>query len=355
MEVISMLDIYCGSDALATIKAQGLEQNVFSNMLGASGGPKWFSLFGLDKYLFGEYFKDRTAELNLIGSSAGAFRFSALSQNDPVAAITRLATLYSQTVYSAKADAKEITDKAERLLEQVLGKNGTAEIINNKIYKAHFIVAKCQGLTAFEQKFPLLLGLVSSMVLNQVDRGLLAKQYQRFIYHHPQSQLRIDDHFNFNTQYQPLTATNLAPALVASGSIPVVMQGIRDIPGSPKGMYRDGGIIDYHFDIKLAPNNGLTLYPHFSSSPKAGWFDKNLSRKVSPDYYKKTVMLVPSEKFIASLPFGKIPDRKDFTAMQANTRIKYWQTVLQESERLAEHFDQAIKDPSNFNFKQMPS
>jgi hypothetical protein len=39
--------------------------------------------------------------------SAGAFRFAALSQQNPIAAITRLATLYSQTTYSEKAKNKE--------------------------------------------------------------------------------------------------------------------------------------------------------------------------------------------------------------------------------------------------------
>jgi hypothetical protein len=346
-----MLEIYAGKNALKTIQEQGFRQELFTTMLGASGGPKWFSLFGLDKYLFGEYFKDRTAELNLIGSSAGAFRFAALSQQNPIAAITRLATLYSQTTYSSTANANEITDKAIALLDEVLGCNGCEEIINNPVFKAHFIVAKCRGLTAFEHKLPLMFGLISSMALNQVNRGLLAKQYQRFVYHHPTSQLTIKDDFNFNNQYQALNQQNLASALLASGSIPIVMKGIKDIAGSAKGMYRDGGIIDYHFDIDITPSSGLTLYPHFSSIPKAGWFDKNLTRKVKEQHYKNTVMLVPSDKFIARLPFGKIPDRKDFTDLDATTRLKYWQTVLKESDILADEFAKIVAISNTENIK----
>ena len=346
-----MLDIYCGSNALKTIQEHGFKQELFTTMLGASGGPKWFSLFGLDKYLFGEYFKDRTAELNLIGSSAGAFRFAALSQQDPVAAITRLATLYSETTYSQTADAKEITEKAITLLDDVLGDTGYEEIINNPVFKAHFIVAKCRGLTALEHKLPLMLGLVASMVFNQVNRGLLAKQYQRFVYHHPKSQVTISDDFNFNNQYQALNKQNLPSALLASGSIPIVMNGIKDIAGSAKGLYRDGGIIDYHFDVNISPSAGLTLYPHFSSTPKAGWFDKNLARKVSAKHYQNTVMLVPSNEFIARLPFGKIPDRKDFTDLDASTRIKYWRTVLKESEILADEFAKLVATSTTENIK----
>lgn len=346
-----MLDIYCGSNAIKTIKEHGFKEEIFSTMLGASGGPKWFSLFGLDKYLFGEFFKNRKAELNLVGSSAGAFRFAALSQNDPVSAITRLATLYAETTYSAKADKSEITAKAKALLEAVLGANGSNEIINNPIFKAHFIVAKCRGLTALEQKAPLLLGLISSMALNQVNRGLLAKQYQRFVYHHPKSDLTINDAFNFNTQHRALNNENLIDSLLASGSIPVVMEGIKDIIGSPKGMYRDGGIIDYHFDVDIKPASGLTLYPHFSPTPKAGWFDKNLARKVNSQYYANTVMLVPSPEFIANLPYGKIPDRKDFLDLTPETRLKYWQTVLKDSECLADEFAKIVTTLDTKNIK----
>ena len=82
-----MLDIYAGENALKTIQQHGFNQSLFTNFLGASGGPKWFTLFGLDKYLFGDFFQNRTTELNLIGSSAGAFRAACLSQNDPVAFI----------------------------------------------------------------------------------------------------------------------------------------------------------------------------------------------------------------------------------------------------------------------------
>ena len=95
-----MIDIYAGKTAAKIINEQGFKPELFTSFLGASGGPKWFTLFGLDKYIFGEFFKHRTQPLNLIGSSAGAFRSACFAQNDPVAAIKRLAKSYSQTRYS---------------------------------------------------------------------------------------------------------------------------------------------------------------------------------------------------------------------------------------------------------------
>ncbi|RLV61163.1 patatin-like phospholipase family protein [Parashewanella curva] len=334
-----MLDIIAGKSALKTIEQHGFNQDLFSVFLGASGGPKWFSLFGLDKYVFGEFFKNRTEELYLIGSSAGAFRSACFAQNDPVAAISRMAESYSETIYSGEVDASEVSAKAIELLDYALGDNGVEEIIGNQVFKTHFLVNKANGFMQSDSKGLQLASLFKSYLLNRVDRKLLKSQFDRYVFHHPQSQLQINDPYGFNTQHVELTNENLKQALLASGSIPLVMEGINDIPGAPKGKYWDGGIIDYHFDFQISHNDKLVLYPHFNPEPKAGWFDKNLSRKVMNQHYDNVVMLVPSAEFIASLPYGKIPDRKDFETMDAETRIKYWKTVLAETEKLADSFD----------------
>lgn len=339
-----MLDIYAGKTALKVIRENGFKADLFSTFLGASGGPKWFTLFGLDKYLFGEFFNHRTAELNLIGSSAGAFRSACFAQADPVAAITRLAHSYAETVYSKRATRAEITGKAIDLLDYVLAENGQDEIINNQVFKAHFLVNKSNGLVASENKLALSMGLFNSFVLNKINRKLLRHQYQRFVFKAPSSKVKIDDYCNFDTHYINLSTANLKESLLASGSIPLVMQGITNISDAPKGMYRDGGILDYHFDIKVTAQTGLILYPHFNAAPKAGWFDKNLKRSVLAENYDKTVMLVPSEKFVDSLPYGKIPDRTDFTEMTPTNRIKYWKAVLCATELLAADFDTKINN-----------
>lgn len=337
-----MLDIYAGEHARQQLLENGFSASHFSAMFGASGGPKWFTLFGLDKYLFGEFFKNRTTPLDLVGSSAGAFRFAALSQDNPVDAITKLAKTYSTTVYSSNADANEVTTKALELIEAVYQEDGIKYATNNSIFRPHFIVAKCHGLTASQNKYLQLAGLLGSVMLNRIDRGLLRHQYQRFVFRPTASDLTIADQHQFNTQYHSLSQHNFKQALLASGSIPMVMNSVNKIDGAPNGVYRDGGIIDYHFDIALPENQGLILYPHFNHSPKPGWFDKNLIRPCQQKHYKNVVMLAPSQAFVASLPFNKIPDRKDFTDMDATTRIKYWQQVLKQTEQLADSLHHVI-------------
>lgn len=58
-----MLTIYAGKQALQTITEKGFTPHIFTTLLGASGGPKWFVLYVLDKFLFGEFFKVSMAKL----------------------------------------------------------------------------------------------------------------------------------------------------------------------------------------------------------------------------------------------------------------------------------------------------
>ena len=348
-----MIEVYAGKSALKTINEQGFSQELFNAFLGASGGPKWFTLFGLDKYIFGQFFKDRQTPLNIMGSSAGAFRAACFGQDDPVAAISRLAHYYTNTVYSSnKPTPKEITDTGRILLDNVLGDTGVQEIINNPIRKAHLVVVKSNGLAASENKLVQGAGLLSSFVKNKISRTCLKSQYERFIFQPQSSDLTISDPDEFATTITYLNEQNLKDALLASGSIPMVMQGIKDIAGCPTGIYRDGGIIDYHFDIKIH-NPGLVLYPHFSQTLKAGWFDKSSSRNVRAQNYDQAVVICPSKEFVQILPYQKIPDRTDFTELESNERIASWQQVLTKSDQLADSLHEFIETQAIHAIKPM--
>ncbi|MCF2946747.1 patatin-like phospholipase family protein [Paraglaciecola aquimarina] len=334
-----LLDIYAGKKAFMRIQQEGFSADLFDTILGASGGPKWFVLAGLDRYIFPEFFAGRAKPIHAIGSSAGAFRMACFAQQDPLAAINRLADRYSHTVYSDKPTAKEITQKGVALLDYVLGENGPEQIINNPLIKAHFIVAKCKGLTKHENKLIQMAGLGLSAGANFINRRWLDKFYQRYVFSVPNTKLKFNDPYSLSSFSAELSKQNLSQALMASGSIPVVIEGVQDIQGVPKGVYRDGGIIDYHFDLKFAPVDGLVLYPHFYSKAVPGWFDKSIkNRTPHSSSYDNVVMLVPSDEFIANLPYGKIPDRKDFETMPAEQRINYWQAVISQSDQLGQTF-----------------
>jgi len=124
---------------------------------------------------------------------------------------------------------------------------------------------------------------------------------------------------------------------------------VRQIAGAPQGVYRDGGLLDYHFDIPFPLEEGIVLFPHFSERIIPGWFDKLLKwRKPTPANQDNLLMVAPSQAFIEKLPHGKITDRADFNAYAGRneSRITYWHAVLGETERLHDELAQVLEGGS---------
>jgi hypothetical protein len=143
-----------------------------------------------------------------------------------------------------------------------------------------------------------------------------------------------------------LREDNLRQSLHASGAIPFVLTGERDIPGAPPGQYWDGGIIDYHFDLDQYRGEGLILYPHFRAGIVPGWFDKFLPwRQGALRDARSLVLLCPSPDFVATLPHGKIPDRGDFGRFSPEDRVHYWETCVAAANALAEEFAALVDGP----------
>ncbi len=336
------LAVYAGKSALAQIKQQGISQQQIKMLVGASGGPKWFVLAGLDRYLCGEFFKDRTNELYTLGSSAGAWRFACYGQDDRLAAINRLISGYSQLCYPKKASISQVSQQSQQLLSEVLGAEGAMQVVANPIIKSTIIVAKSLGLTSFEHKALQLPGLLSSAVANRFKRQYLNKFYQRMVFTNDSNQHSFAYDDGITSKVIALTAQNYQASLQATGAIPLIINGVKDIAGAGPGMYRDGGIIDYHFDQPFLPHrqaSDLVLYPHFQNEFKPGWFDKYINNRYSAkQHFDNVVVLAPSQEFVRSLPYAKIPERTDFTEMSDSQRLKYWHLVISESYRLADEF-----------------
>lgn len=343
--VSAPLDIYAGPRALRLLREHGFHPLMFDYFIGASGGPKWFVLTGLDRVMFPEYFSNRGGQMQIIGSSAGAFRAVCAVQRDPLAAINRLATHYANTVYSDKPTSQEITQKAKTLLGDMLGEHGQEDVLVNPRFKAHIIAARCKGLVSGQGKLSQLSGLALSAAANALHRKHLQRSFTRTIFSAPDSSLEVYDPYELKTERAELGFNNIKDALLASGSIPMVLDGVTNIVGAKPGVYRDGGIIDYHFDLAFGPHKGLVLYPHFYPRPVTGWFDKALKKRlVHASSYDNVVMIVPSASFVENLPYQKIPDRKDFETMRPQQRIPYWETVISESDRLGEYFMQQVEN-----------
>jgi hypothetical protein len=298
----------------------------------------------MDRVLIADLLAGRSRPLDAVGSSIGSWRHAAMAQPDPVEAYDRFEKAYlAQSYRSAKPSVPEITQVALWLMNSLLGEQGGHSVATHPWLRSHIVTARGKGLNAQQPGKRLIAGMGMAALGNAVSRRTLPASFQRVVFAPEQaSPLRplLD---GFDTQYVGLSEANVFHALMASGAIPYVFEGVYEIEGAGKGAFWDGGIIDYHFDLQRLPRDEVWLYPHFSNRTTVGWFDKFLpwraDQQVSVD---QLIMICPTDEFIASLPFGKIPDRRDFGKIPESVRETYWHRCVDESQRLADEFHQLI-------------
>ena len=340
----SSLSLRAGPDALAIIRERGLQPTDIDVIPGASGGAKWLSIAGLDRFLFGEFLQAaRDRPLHLIGSSIGSWRMACLAQRDPVAALDRghHAYIYRQN-YTARPSVREVTHVMANVLDFMLGPTGVDDILEHPWARMHIITAEGRGLAASERRLLLAASMAAAAVGNLVSRRTLAWQMRRCIFHSCGEETPFRRIADLPTAHIPLTRDNLRAALLASGSIPLLVEGVK-VPGTPAGVHWDGGVLDYHLDLDFGAGDGLVLYPHFYSHVVPGWFDRSMHwRRARGENFRRALLIAPSDEFVATLPGGRIPDRKDFYAFPPAERMKRWQSVLDASARLGDELRELL-------------
>lgn len=340
----SSLTLRAGPAALAIIRERGLRPEDVDIVPGASGGAKWLSIAGLDRFLFGEFFQvPRQRPLHLIGSSIGSWRMACFAQKDPVAALERghHGYIYDQR-YSPKAPAREVTEVLGRLLDDLLGPTGVDEILSHAWARIHVITAMGSGLAASSQRLAIGASLAIAALGNFVSRKSLALQLKRYVFHTAGSDTPFLHLSDLPTTHLPLTRDNARAVLLASGSIPLVVEGVA-IPEREGEMHWDGGVVDYHLDLDFGTGSGIVLYPHFFDHIVPGWFDKGMKwRRAGATNFSRALLMAPSQEFVASLSGGKIPDRTDFYSMSESERMKRWQGAADASTQLGDELRELI-------------
>jgi hypothetical protein len=342
-----MLKILAGRSALAHIRERGLKPEDVRVIAGAAGGPKWLVLNGLDRYLFSFWLKGRATPLFLVGSSIGAWRFAAVAQNDPQAALDRLETAYIHQRYEKKPTPREVTRESQKIMDSYLDERTVQEVLDHPYLRLNIMAVQCLGAAADDHQVKLALGLVGAALCNAIHRNFLKMFFRRALFFNPRNLPPFMGMDQFPIQNTPLDHRNLKPALMASGSIPLVMSGIRNIPGVEKGTYRDGGVIDYHLDIPFLKGGvGIVLYPHYMPRIIPGWLDKKMTwRRPNPQNMSRVLLVAPSDDFVKQLPYGKISDRNDFWLFKNRDqeRFVYWKTIVKKGQQLAEAFHEAVE------------
>lgn len=337
----ALLDIRAGPVARQYIERHGLTPTAVRAVAGAAGGPKWLMLGSLDRWLFGDWLHGAGPTVELVGSSIGAWRFAmACSLNHPAGCISQLESAYIEQCYSAAPSRDEITQTTRGILDGCLDDTVLQGVLEHPRFRLTAITARSRGPAAAEGRLPLGIAGVAAATLNLIHRPWLGSLFERVLFQSPGSRIHVAAD-GIATRRVILSRDNMADAIYASGSIPMLMAGVRDPAGAPRGCYRDGGIVDYHIDQPLI-DDGVVLMPHFAGRVTPGWFDKWVQRH--PRFTRRLLLVGPGPGLLARLPHGRVPDRHDFRryAGHDDARIRDWRQAVGEGERFADAFARAV-------------
>ena len=340
----SSLTLKAGHRALTRIRERNLQPADVGTLPGAAGGPKALGIQGLDIALFGGWLASAPRERSLIGASIGSWRFASAYLPEPAVALRRLGDLYTGMRFAKGVSMAEVSRRCAQMLDELLQQQDAA-VLDNADYRLNIVVVKSHGRLAEDGKRALGLGLSSVVGNNLLGRARLSRHFERVILHDARMAPPLHPLTDFPSRCLPLDVGNLRHALLASGSIPFVMEGVRDIPGAGPGTYRDGGLLDYHLDLPYSGDD-IVLYPHFTDRIIPGWFDKGMPwRRGDATRLQDVLLLAPSRDYLARLPYGKLPDRKDFSRFIGDDagRERYWRLAMAESQRLGDDFLELVE------------
>ena len=337
------ITIRLGARARQRIASEGLNAADIAIVPAAAGGPKGLILHGIDTWLFGDWLPAAPRQRQLIGASIGSWRMAASAMLDPVAAHKRLAHHYTHQTYPDKVSAAYVSQACRALLNDVLD-GGAAQVLASPDYRLAIITMRGIGALADTRGAPLreMAAFARAAGANLVSRKRLAGSMERVVFHDGRDELawlRSGGFDDFASHFVHLSEANLHAALLASGSIPLVLEAVRDIAGAPPGAYWDGGLVDYHLHLPYQRDPGLVLYPHFADAIVPGWLDKSLPwRRARGPALENMILVSPSPAFLARLPNGKLPDRSDFKRYGQDhaARFRDWTFAVGESERMAD-------------------
>ena len=327
----SPLIIHAGRAVRERILRDGFRYDDFDVVLGAAGGPKWLVLYGLDAVL-APALAAAPRPRTFIGASVGAWRLAAYLQADPQGALDRLLARYRDPAFFAEA-RPDMTARFEADVSAVLGQAGLDSLAQG-VPNALFAVVTAFGPGRWNLPWRLALTALGNALRPRsfAEAGALGLGQRVLAGPAPAPPwLRAA---------LPGTDLTLRPeqwpaALLATAAVPGLIRPVEGLlPRGALGI--DGGIADYHFGA-IPRHDGFTLYPHFYPHLVPGWFDKPFTRRrLDPTSVDHVLLMAPSPAFVAGLPGGKIPDRKDPQTLGGAALGERWGQVAEASRALGD-------------------
>ena len=324
-----------GARAARHVREEGLRPADIACIPAAAGGPKGLALIPLDTRLFGGWLRD-APHVELIGASIGAWRMFAAAQLDPVAALARLVEAYVEQRYPRDPTPGDVGAECRRLARAVLGGERMPRLRGN--VGVSLVTTRARG--ALDRNGSRA-AFARAALANARSRVRLAAHMQRVIFDAGDARFPAHRFDAFGLERVRLAPENCEDALLASGSIPLVCEPVRDPAGAARGDYWDGGLIDYHLVLPYRTLGGIVLYPHFVPYVTPGWLDKFLPWRKRPrahPWLDNVLLVAPSRGFLARLPGGRLPERQDFRRYGTDhaARKRAWRRAIGECERFAD-------------------
>ncbi len=339
--------IKAGKKAFEIIRGGGFNFERITTFVGPAVGPRWLIASGFDMTLLKEGILGRSKPVLLAGTSAGAFRFAAWLQPEPLKSYQKLIESYT-SIHHSRADTPDtIMEAMSRVLNSYVETDAIPFALTNRRYRLSITTARARHIAASETHWLQKVGLAAAYICNAVNRSFLHGFYERVVFYYAPIPPRFCLRSDFRGKAVPLNTINFKNAILASGSIPLVVAGVKNIYGAPNGVYRDGGLFDYHLNQEYTYKEGeITLFFHHQERIVPGWLDKNLNKRRPPESFLDNVLMIyPSEEFIKKLPGGKVPERDDFVTFidEPGTRIKNWRKAVELCTHLGERFLEIVE------------
>lgn len=344
---MSRIRIKAGKKIYQIIKDGGFHFDSVSTYFGPAVGPRWLIASGFDLTLLKEGLLGCQKPAQLVGSSAGAFRFAAWIQPEAIQSYQKLMDAYINIEYTKRDTPASSLQKTTHIINAYLEDDALSFALANKKYRLVIITARARGLVASENYWLQKAGLLTCLIFNYFSRNNIHKFAERIVFYNASKPPAFCLQQSFRGDYVQLNEVNFKYAVLASGAIPLVINGVRDIYGAPRGVYRDGGLIDYHLTHQYAAREDeIVLFFHHQERIIPGWLDKQIkSRDPEPHALDNVLMVFPSQRFVESLPGGKVPDRTDLVTLihDQATRIKNWHRAVELSAPLGEDFLELVE------------
>ena len=336
-----------GSRILDMIRQEGLIPEKIKVFAAPAGGPKWFVSVGFDRVLMETEFLRRGKErVVLAGSSAGAWRCLTMASKNPRQAHERLRMAYSRNAFTRQDTPESISHALGKNVENFLQEEDVPSILYHPHFDVAVHVVRAKGPAASEDRRIQGSALILTALGNTMTSRAMGVLFERVVFFsgNPAPEFLGK---GFGGSKVGLTPENIREVALATGSLPYIITGVRNIPGAKSGVFRDGGIVDYQLNQDYHPGNGgLTLFFHYQERIVPGWFDKALSwRKPPRGSLDRVLQVFPGEAFLKLLPEGRLPDREDFRNFVDDPaeRIRRWDLVSETSRILGEEFLDAVE------------